>query len=169
MKITVTNVENKEESAKEQLEIILKEAVEQYKKDGITIEDIKLEEVSHTFSFKAEGTDDYAVGSVEHDGVTEMYQVNFDLTDKEKEDNEGISFYSDEEREIIKGLKNNYKEILSVFDEDDLEFKEYESLGDMVLFRFDHVDGYEVVRVFQQQKGKKLDLLIQEYSIKPKE
>lgn len=169
MKITVTNVDNKEKIAKDQLEIILKEAVERYKADGIDIEDVKLEEISATFSFKPEGADDYSVGSVEHDGITELYHINFNLDDRVKEDNEELSFYTDEEREIIKGLDTHYKEIKSVFNDEDLTLRESEILGDMALLRHDHVDGYEVVQVFQKQPGRKMDLLIQEYSIKPKE
>lgn len=168
MKITVTNVDGKKELAETQIGIIVKEALEKYAKEGTQIEDVKLQEVSATISFKPKGSDEYFVGSVDHDGVTEMFSVIYDLEDKERDDNEKESLFAEEEKEILFSKDVDFEEIRSVFDEEELALTKNEVFGDMVLSRYDHTDGYEVVKVFQKIKGRSADKLIQEYSIKPK-
>lgn len=170
MKITIANVNGNQALADKNIKIILTEATKKLEQEGLEIEDVKLEELSATYTFKAKGQADYSVASVEHSGLTEMYEIDFDLAENVKADNEAESNYSEDEKEIVRGgTLEQFEEIGSVYEEEDLTLDNIEDYGDLVLGRYTHKEnGHEVVRVLQKDKQSGQYRLIQEYTIKEK-
>lgn len=168
MKLTITNVENNEKQATQQRDIIIAEAVERFAQQGAHVEDIKVEEVATTVSFKIAGSNEYYVASVEHDDLSEMLEVTLDLESMERSDNEEESRFNEEDRAIVNGeIPKYFEEIEPTFDLKEMTLRESETIKDMVIMRFDHNDGFEVARVYQDIPNKDM-ILIQEYSIKEK-
>lgn len=169
MKINLFNVHGETNKANNALGIILAEAINDLEtKDGIVIEDIKLEELNATFTFKPAGQEDYMVLSVEHDGVTELMEVDYDLKNSELDDNSELSVFSGMDREIIRDASERvFETVEPVLADSNLEYQSEETIGDMRVVRFKRLDtGQEAVRVFQKDKKSTQERLIQEYSIK---
>ena len=169
MKINLFNIHGETNKANNALGIILAEAINDLEtKDGIVIEDIKLEELNATFTFKPAGQDDYMVLSVEHDGASELLEIDYDLKNSELDDNSELSVFSGMDREIIRDASERVFETVEPFlDDSILEYQNEEIIGDMRVVRFKRLDtGQEAVRVFQKDRKSTQERLIQEYSIK---
>lgn len=169
MKINLFNIQGDSAKVNNALSVILAEAINDLEvKDGIEIEDIKLEELNATFTFKPAGQDEYMVLSVEHDGATELMEVDYDLKNGELEDNLELSVFSGMDREIIRDASERvFETVEPVLLNSILEYQSEEIIGDMRVVRFKRLDtGQEAVRVFQRDKKSTQERLIQEYSIK---
>ena len=169
MKINLFNINGETSKANNALGIILAEAINDLEvKDGIEIEDVKLEEINATFTFKPAGHDEHMVLSVEHDGVSELMEVDFDLKNSELDDNSEISVFSGMDREIIREASERvFETVEPVLLNSILEYQSEETIGDMRVVRFKRLDtGQEAVRVYQRDKKSTQERLIQEYSIK---
>lgn len=88
--------------------------------------------------------------NVEHEGIKEIFQVNVQLDSRgnitKAVDNEEESFQDEYTRSILKGLESPaVKEIESVYNTEDLEFKSEENGGDLVEKRYIHTKTGEVV------------------------
>ena len=169
MKINLFNVQGEVSKASNAIGVILAEAINDLElKDDTTIEDVQLEEINATFTFKPSGQDEYMVLSVEHDGLTELMEIDYDLKNGELEDNNEISVFSDMDREILNDASNRvFETVEPVLDDSILEYQNEEIIGDMRVVRFKRLDtGQEAVRVFQKDKKSTQERLIQEYSIK---
>ena len=169
MKINLFNVHGETNKANNALGVILAEAINDLEvKEGTVIEDVKLEELNATFTFKPAGQDDYMVLSVEHDGATELMEIDYDLKNSELDDNLQLSVFSGMDREIIRDASERvFETVEPVLDDSNLEYQSEEIIGDMRVVRFKRLDtGQEAVRVFQKDKKSTQERLIQEYSIK---
>ena len=169
MKINLFNIHGETNKANNALGVILAEAINDLEvKDGIVIEDIKLEELNATFTFKPAGQEDYMVLSVEHDGASELMEVDYDLKNSELDDNLQLSVFSGMDREIIRDASERvFETVEPVLLNSILEYQSEETIGDMRVVRFKRLDtGQEAVRVFQKDKKSTQERLIQEYSIK---
>lgn len=169
MKINLFNIQGDSATVNNALGVILAEAINDLEvKDGIEIEDVSLEELNATFTFKPAGQDDYLVLSVEHDGATELMEVDYDLKNRELDDNLQLSVFSGMDREIIRDASERvFETVEPVLLNSILEYQSEEIIGDMRVVRFKRLDtGQEAVRVFQRDKKSTPERLIQEYSIK---
>lgn len=169
MKINLFNIHGETNKANNALGVILAEAINDLEvKEGIVIEDIKLEELNATFTFKPAGQEDYLVLSVDHDGASELMEVDYDLKNNELDDNLQLSVFSGMDREIIRDASERvFETVEPVLLNSILEYQSEETIGDMRVVRFKRLDtGQEAVRVFQRDKKSTQDRLIQEYSIK---
>ena len=169
MKINLFNIHGETSKANNALGVILAEAINDLEvKEGIVIEDIKLEELNATFTFKPAEQEEYMVLSVEHDGASELMEVDYDLKNSELDDNLQLSVFSGMDREIIRDASERvFETVEPVLDNSILEYQSEETIGDMRVVRFKRLDtGQEAVRVFQKDKKSTQERLIQEYSIK---
>lgn len=169
MKINLFNIQGDTAMVNNALGVILAEAINDLEvKDGIVIEDVLVEEINATFTFKPAGQDDYMVLSVDHDGVSELMEVDYDLKNREMDDNLQLSVFSGMDREIIRDASERvFETVEPVLLNSILEYQSEETIGDMRVVRFKRLDtGQEAVRVFQRDKKSTQDRLIQEYSIK---
>ncbi len=169
MKINLFNINGETNKANNALGIILAEAINDLElKDDTLIEDVRLEEINATFTFKPIGQDEYMVLSVEHDGLTELMEIDYDLENGELEDNQDLSVFSDMDREILNDTPERvFETVEPVLLNSILEYQSEETIGDMRVVRFKRLDtGQEAVRVFQRDKKSTQERLIQEYSIK---
>lgn len=77
------------------MEVILKETIAKLETENdIIVEDIRIEELNATYKFKHARSDEYMIMSVEHYDLTEMFEVDFDLQVKVREDNEEVSLFT---------------------------------------------------------------------------
>ena len=169
MKINLFNIQGDTAMVNNALGVILAEAINDLEvKDGIVIEDVLVDEINATFTFKPAGQDDYMVLSVDHDGVSELMEVDYDLKNREMDDNLQLSVFSGMDREIIRDASERvFETVEPVLLNSILEYQSEETIGDMRVVRFKRLDtGQEAVRVFQRDKKSTQDRLIQEYSIK---
>lgn len=165
MRITITNVNGNVDGANVMLSTIAKDTINSLEEDGSKIQGVKLEEVSATYSVLPEGQDDYYVVSVDHGDLTEMLEVNYDLEDGVREDNEQLSLFSDGDREVLSGgISQRFETVDPVFDVEELEFLEEKVVDDLIVRNYQHPDGRIVVRVFQKDNKSTPERLIQEYS-----
>ena len=169
MKINLFNIQGDSAMVNNALCVILAEAINDLEvKDGIVIEDVLVEEINATFTFKPAGQDDYMVLSVDHDGVSELLEVDYDLKNRELDDNLQLSVFSGMDRELIRDASERvFETVEPVLLNSILEYQSEETIGDMRVVRFKRLDtGQEAVRVFQRDKKSTQERLIQEYSIK---
>lgn len=106
--------------------------------------------------------------SVEHGGITEMFQVNVQLDEegkiKKAVDNEESTFMDDYSRAVANGEIKEYDEIPSAFAEDVLEKVYEEDGGDIKAVTYRHKETEEtVIRYYKN------DVLVGEYSYSKKE
>ena len=107
MKINVFNLNGDIEAGNNALAVILKEGIASLEKDNeVRIEDVRIEELNATFTFKMEGSDEYRVASVSHDDFTEMYEVDYNLEEGTLEDNEQLSLFGKEDQEFVSDSLN---------------------------------------------------------------
>lgn len=166
MKIRLNNVNNDEKSANIMANVILMDIIDQLEGNGQHVEDVRLEEVELTFSAKIEGSTDYAIVSVQHEDVTEMLTVDYDMEDGTREDNEQMSLFSEGDRAFADvGIDADYEEIEPTFKDTELEKTKEDVYGDMLVKRYKHRgNGKTVVRVYQLKEDEPEFKLIQEVS-----
>lgn len=174
MKINVFNLNGDVEAGNKALAVILKEGIASLEKDNeARIEDVRIEELNATFTFKMEGSDEYHVASVSHDDFTEMYEVDYNLEEGTLEDNEQLSLFGKEDQEFVSDSLNRlFPAVEKKINDKDLFYQSEEKIADMRILRFLHADtGEEVVRVYQEERDPEVkkstpERLIQEYTVK---
>lgn len=161
MKITLTNIDNNYDGANIMIKQIISEVLEELKEPAT---EIKLEEMSVVYSIKPEGQEDYHIVSVEHDGLEEMLEVDYNLKAGVKEDNTKLSLFTDTDRQLISdNLHKVFETVEPVIPDELLTFKDQRIVGDLVVRNFNHEDGRTVTRVFQMDSSEE-HRLIQEFS-----
>lgn len=170
MKININNIEGNTTGANVMINLIIQELLEGLEDSDGKAEDIRLEEVSVTYTVKPEGEEDYFVLSTEHDEVKELLEIDYNLRAGVREDNIKVSNYSDEDKlQVLEDLGRQFETVVPKLNETELTFTDQEIIGDMVVRNFDLLGGRKATRVFQTDKRTKELRLIQEFSYKEDE
>ena len=114
---------------------------------------IKVKDCQIGVMFEVDGEMNFL--DVEHDGIKEIFQVNVALNEEgnivKAVDNEEESFQDEYTRTVLKGLESpNVKEILSVYNDEDLKLVNKVDGGDLVEKTYNHkVTGECVLRYYR--------------------
>lgn len=166
MKIKIINAQKETmESISNRLEDIVENTVARLEKEqGVEIEDVVIEDVEYMLGLKVKGMEEVQFLSVEHhEGVPEVFMWVVDAEEGTAESNNEASFYDSWSVAKMQGLEQEFKTINSIFTDHDLGHLNTETFGNMEKHTFEHVGGYNVVRVYQDGR------LVQEFKVLPKE
>lgn len=167
MKINIQYVEGNVEGANVMLNTIANEVLEEIKGELGNNPDIRLEELSATFTVKPEGEKDYFILSAEHDGVKEALEIDYDLRAGVQEDNIEESNYTESDKaQILTDLGGEFETVEPKLDDQIDRFVDQRIVGDMVVRNFLLKDGRKATRVLQEDKTSGGYRLIQEFSFK---
>lgn len=132
--------------------------------EGTVIKGAVVTEATFTIGLHIEGIEEPQLVTVEHyKGHPEVFKWVIDLDKDEQLNNEESSVFDAWSVATAKGEAKEFEEIKSIYDPTELSFEVEENFGDMDKVTLNHVDGYKVVKVYQNKK------LIQEYRLTPKE
>lgn len=162
MRIKFINAENTSVSnMKDKLQEVIRTTILNLQRDqDVEIEEATITEVQFTVGVVPEGGDEPQVLTVEHhEGFPEMFEWIVDLSEGKEATNKDKSFQSEQQVAMAKGIHQHFKEIESVYNEDDLKATSEQQAGDMAQVTYDHTDGFQVVRIYQEGR------LVQEYKL----
>ena len=166
MKVQFINAEDTDyDSMGYQLVDILTETQAKLKEEkGEDVVDIVMIEAEFTLGLVIAGQEAPQYLTVEHHkGVPELFKWVVDLEKGSADNNEEASYFDAWSVAKYEGKEKTFVTVETVYDDGDLVLDSLEEYGTMEKRTLNHVDGFTVVRIYQDER------LIQEYKLTPKE
>lgn len=166
MKIQIINAQGADlESIVDKLEEVVTTTIGKLATDkGIAVADARIIDAEFTIGLEIEGLDELQYLTVEHhEGVPEAFKWVVDMGNDKAENNEDASYFDSWSVAKYKGHEQVFEPVESVYVDEDMFLISEETFGNMSKRLYNHMNGFEVARIYQN------GALIQEYKLIPKE